>query len=152
VFWVLISGSFLNATIAGGIFFHVSTFLSDNGLPGSSVQDVFLPYGFSQAVSAVVFGWALDRYAMKFSLAIGFVVQALALLSLYYATSRALAILTGCLLGINGGCLITCFRTVRVCAQHTTTHHSTRSCRCLRPVSEGSTSVLYQVSTAACRS
>jgi MFS family permease len=152
VFWVLISGSFLNATIAGGIFFHVSTFLSDNGLPGSSVQDVFLPYGFSQALSAVVFGWALDRFAMKFSLAIGFVVQALALLSLYYATSRALAILTGCLLGINGGCLITCFRTVRVCARHTFTHHSTRSCRCLRPVSEGSTSVLYQVSTAACRS
>ena len=48
VFWVLIAGSFLNATIAGGIFFHVSIFLSDNGLPGSSVQDVFLPYGISQ--------------------------------------------------------------------------------------------------------
>jgi MFS family permease len=70
VFWVLIAGSFLNATIAGGVFFHVSTFLSDNGLPGSSVQDVFLPYGFSQAISAVLFGWALDRYAMKFSLAV----------------------------------------------------------------------------------
>jgi MFS family permease len=112
VFWVLIAGSFLNATIAGGVFFHVSTFLSDNGLPGSSVQDVFLPYGISQALSAIIFGWALDRYPMKFSLAVGYVVQALALLSLYNATSRALAILTGCLFGVNGGCLMTCFRTV----------------------------------------
>ncbi len=115
VFWVLIAGSFLNATIAGGIFFHVSTFLSDNGLPASSVQDVFLPYGFGQAISAIFFGWALDRFAMKFSLAVGYVVQALSLLALYNATSRPLAILTGSLLGINGGCLITCFRTVRAC-------------------------------------
>jgi MFS family permease len=117
VFWVLIAGSFLNATIAGGVFFHVSTFLSDNGLPGSSVQDVFLPYGISQALSAVVFGWSLDRFPMKFSLAVGYAVQALALFSLYNATSRALAILTGCLFGMNGGCLVTCFRTVccRVC-------------------------------------
>ena len=49
---------------------------------------------------------------MKLSLAIGYVIQAFALLSLYYATSRPLAIITGCLLGANGGCLITCFRTV----------------------------------------
>ena len=116
VFWVLISGSFLNATIAGGVFFHISIFLSDNGLPGSSVQDVFLPYGICMAISAVFFGWALDRFPMKYSLCTGYIVQALSLLSLYNATSRSLAILTGCLLGVNGGCLITCFRTVRMCA------------------------------------
>jgi len=115
VFWVLIAGSFLNATVAGGVFFHISTFLSDNGLSGSSVQDVFLPYGICMAVSAVFFGWALDRFPMKFSLCTGYIVQALSLLSLYNATSRPLAVLTGCLLGVNGGCLITCFRTVCVC-------------------------------------
>jgi MFS family permease len=113
VFWVLITGSFLNATIGGGVFFHISIFLSDNGLPGSSVQDVFLPFGISQAVSAIFFGWALDRYPMKFSLAAGYILQALALFALYNATSRPLVFLTGCLFGVNGGCLMTCFRTVR---------------------------------------
>jgi MFS family permease len=124
VFWVLIAGSFLNATIAGGIFFHVSIFLSDNGLPGSSVQDVFLPYGITQAISSAFFGWVLDRFPMKLSLAIGYVIQAFALLSLYYATSRPLAIITGCLLGANGGCLITCFRTVCCPATHPTSRAS----------------------------
>jgi len=60
----------------------------------------------------VTLGQVLDRFPMKLSLAIGYVIQAFALLSLYYATSRPLAIITGCLLGANGGCLITCFRTV----------------------------------------
>jgi MFS family permease len=152
VFWVLISGSFLNATIAGGVFFHVSTFLSDNGLPGSSVQDVFLPYGISQAISAVAFGWALDRYPMKFSLALGYVIQALALLALYLATSRPLAILTGCLLGVNGGCLMTCFRTVRALLCRFQLLTLLHIYRCLQLASAGSTSVLFPASTAACRS
>ena len=164
VFWVLISGSFLNATIAGGVFFHVSTFLSDNGLPGSSVQDVFLPYGISQAISAIAFGWSLDRYPMKFSLALGYIVQALALLALYNATSRPLAMLTGCLFGVNGGCLMTCFRTVRVrvCRVFNLFWREElcnggrlmlmRAHRCLRLASAGSTSAPSPASTAAFRS
>ncbi len=152
VFWLLIAGSFLNATIAGGVFFHVSTFLSDNGLPGSSVQDVFLPFGISQAFSAVAFGWALDRHPMKFSLAIGYVVQALALLALYNATSRPLAMLTGCLFGINGGCLMTCFRTVRARVPRAESPAFMLIRRYMQLVLAGDTSVPSPASTAACRS
>lgn len=103
VFWILVASLSAISMLSTGLFFHMVSIFTDNGLTPNLAAAVFVPIAVTTALVNCGSGLLVDRVPVRILLAIGLFFQALSLLMARSLSGIALALLFGVVLGISSG-------------------------------------------------
>ena len=103
VFWILMASLAAISMLSTGLFFHMVSIFTDNGLTPNLAAAVFVPIAVTTAIVNWGSGLLVDRVPVRILLAIGLFFQALSLLMARSLSGITLALLFGVVLGISSG-------------------------------------------------
>ena len=103
VFWILVGSLSAISMLSTGLFFHMVSIFTDNGLTPNLAAAVFVPIAVTTAVVNWGSGLLVDRVPVRILLATGLFFQALSLLMACSLSDITLALLFGVVLGISSG-------------------------------------------------
>ena len=103
VFWILVASLSAISMLSTGLFFHMVSIFTDNGLTRNLAAAVFVPIAVTTAVVNWGSGLLVDRVPVRILLAIGLFFQALSLLMARSLSGTELALVFGIVLGISSG-------------------------------------------------
>ena len=103
VFWILLASLFAISMLSTGLFFHMVSIFTDNGLTPNLAAAVFVPIAVTTAIVNLGSGILVDRVPVRISLGIGLFFQALSLLMARSLSSATLALVFGVVFGISSG-------------------------------------------------
>lgn len=112
IFWVFLLGLSSISLLGTGLTFHIVSIFADNGLSAALAATAFGPVALTMAITNLASGFLVDRMRLRNLMALGLVLQALALWLVTSLSSAPLAVLFGVTLGITFGIM----RTVHVVA------------------------------------
>ncbi len=98
-FWGSALGIATLAMMGTGLFFHMESIITDNGLDADVAALVFVPISVTIALVTLTGGILADRFPVRYMLSIALILNALALLMAVYLTNSAWAYFYGILLG-----------------------------------------------------
>lgn len=107
-FWLVAVSAAVIAMISTGLFFHMVSIFSDNGLPSTMAAAVYTPIAAATAVTTLGSGVLIDRFPLRRVLASALLLLALATGAAGYLGSAPLAVGYGLALGGSMGL----FRTI----------------------------------------
>jgi sugar phosphate permease len=108
LFWVVAVSLSMMALISTGLFFHMVSLFSDNGLPSTAAALVYTPIAIATALATLSSGILIDRLPLRGVLAAALLFTALATVLAQALVSVPVALLYGVLLGVAMGL----FRTI----------------------------------------
>ena len=103
VFWILVASLSAISMLSTGLFFHMVSIFTDNGLTPNLAAAVFVPIAVTTAIVNWGSGLLVDRVPVRILLAIGLFFQALSLLMARSLSGITLALVFGVVLGISSG-------------------------------------------------
>ena len=103
VFWILVASLSAISMLSTGLFFHMVSIFTDNGLTPNLAAAVFVPIAVTTAIVNWGSGLLVDRVPVRVLLAIGLFFQALSLLMACSLSDIILAVTFGVVLGISSG-------------------------------------------------
>ena len=103
VFWILMASLAAISMLSTGLFFHMVSIFTDNGLTPNLAAAVFVPIAVTTSIVNWGSGLLVDRVPVRILLAIGLFFQALSLLMARSLSGITLALLFGVVLGISSG-------------------------------------------------
>ena len=103
VFWILVASLSGISMLSTGLFFHMVSIFTDNGLTRNLAAAVFVPIAVTTAVVNWGSGLLVDRLPVRILLATGLFFQALSLLMACSLSSITFALVFGVVLGISSG-------------------------------------------------
>ena len=102
-FWRLIGASAVPSLVVTGLAFNQIAILTDRGLPASLAASSFAIEAAVALPATLVAGWLVDRYPVRYSLAIGQVFLAIGMICLILAKAPALALVYAAMRGASSG-------------------------------------------------
>lgn len=106
-FWIIVMGLASISMLSTGLTFHMVSIFADNALPASIAAAVFVPIAATTAVVNLVSGVLVDRLPVRFVLATGLLLQALALWMATSLWGTGVALVYGVVLGALMGLMRT---------------------------------------------
>jgi MFS family permease len=103
VFWILVASLSAISMLSTGLFFHMVSIFTDNGLTPNLAAAVFVPIAVTTAIVNWGSGLLVDRVPLRILLTIGLLFQAVSLLMACSLSGITLALLFGVVLGISSG-------------------------------------------------
>ena len=103
VFWILVASLSAISMLSTGLFFHMVSIFTDNGLTPDLAAAVFVPIAVTTAIVNWGSGLLVDRVPVRILLAIGLFFQALSLLMACSLSGITLALVFGVVLGVSSG-------------------------------------------------
>ena len=103
VFWILVASLSAISMLSTGLFFHMVSIFTDNGLTPNLAAAVFVPIAVTTAIVNWGSGLLVDRVPLRILLAIGLFFQALSLLMACSLSDITLVLVFGVVLGISSG-------------------------------------------------
>lgn len=103
VFWILVASLSAISMLSTGLFFHMVSIFTDNGLTPNLAAAVFVPIAVTTAIVNWGSGILVDRVPVRILLAIGLFFQALSLLMARSLSGITLVLIFGIVLGISSG-------------------------------------------------
>lgn len=103
VFWILLGSLSAISMLSTGLFFHIVSIFTDNGLTPDLAAAVFVPVAVTTALVNWGSGLLVDRVPVRVLLAIGLFFQALSLLMARSLSGITLVLIFGIVLGISSG-------------------------------------------------
>jgi MFS family permease len=103
VFWILVASLSAISMLSTGLFFHMVSIFTDNGLTPDLAAVVFIPIAITTAIVNWGSGLLVDRIPVRISLAIGLFFQALSLLMARSLSGTTFALVFGVVLGVSSG-------------------------------------------------
>ena len=103
VFWILVGSLSAISMLSTGLFFHIVSIFTDNGLTPDLAAAVFVPVAVTTALVNWGSGLLVDRVPVRVLLAIGLFFQALSLLMARSLSGMTLVLIFGIVLGISSG-------------------------------------------------
>ncbi len=103
VFWILVGSLAAISMLSTGLFFHMVSVFTDNGLTPNLAAAVFVPIAVTTAIVNWGSGLLVDRIPVRILLAVGLFFQALSLLMARSLSGITLVLLFGIVLGISSG-------------------------------------------------
>ena len=103
VFWILLGSLSAISMLSTGLFFHIVSIFTDNGLTPDLAAAVFVPVAVTTALVNWGSGLLVDRVPVRVLLAIGLFFQALSLLMARSLSGMILVLAFGIVLGISSG-------------------------------------------------
>ena len=103
VFWILVASLSAISMLSTGLFFHMVSIFTDNGLTPDLAAAVFVPIAVTTAIVNWGSGLLVDRVPVRILLAIGLFFQALSLLMACSLSGITLALIFGVVLGVSSG-------------------------------------------------
>ena len=103
VFWILIASLSAISMLSTGLFFHMVSIFTDNGLTPNLAAAVFVPIAVTTAIVNWGSGLLVDRVPVRILLAVGLFFQALSLLMARSLSGTTLALVFGIVLGVSSG-------------------------------------------------
>ena len=103
VFWILVGSLSAISMLSTGLFFHIVSIFTDNGLTPDLAAAVFVPVAVTTALVNWGSGLLVDRVPVRVLLAIGLFFQALSLLMARSLSGITLVLIFGIVLGISSG-------------------------------------------------
>ena len=103
VFWILVASLSAISMLSTGLFFHMVSIFTDNGLTPNLAAAVFVPIAVTTAVVNWGSGVLVDRIPVRILLATGLFFQALSLLMACSLAGITLVLIFGVVLGISSG-------------------------------------------------
>ncbi len=103
VFWILLGSLSAISMLSTGLFFHIVSIFTDNGLTPDLAAAVFVPVAVTTALVNWGSGLLVDRVPVRVLLAIGLFFQALSLLMARSLSGLTLVLIFGIVLGISSG-------------------------------------------------
>ena len=103
VFWILMASLSAISMLSTGLFFHMVSIFTDNGLTSNLAAAVFVPIAVTTAIVNWGSGILVDRVPVRILLAIGLFFQALSLLMARSLSGTTLALVFGVVLGVSSG-------------------------------------------------
>ena len=102
-FWILVVSLSAISMLSTGLFFHMVSIFTDNGLTPDLAAAVFIPIAITTAIVNWGSGLLVDRIPVRISLAIGLFFQALSLLMARSLSGTTFALVFGVVLGVSSG-------------------------------------------------
>ena len=103
VFWILVVSLSGISMLSTGLFFHMVSIFTDNGLTPDLAAAVFIPIAITTAIVNWGSGLLVDRIPVRISLAVGLFFQALSLLMARSLSGTTFALVFGVVLGVSSG-------------------------------------------------
>ena len=103
VFWILVASLSAISMLSTGLFFHIVSIFTDNGLTPNLAAAVFVPIAVTTAIVNWGSGILVDRVPVRILLAIGLFFQALSLLMARTLSGTTFALVFGVVLGVSSG-------------------------------------------------
>ena len=103
VFWILVASLSAISMLSTGLFFHMVSIFTDNGLTPDLAAAVFIPIAITTAIVNWGSGLLVDRIPVRISLAVGLFFQALSLLMARSLSGTTFALVFGVVLGVSSG-------------------------------------------------
>ena len=103
VFWILMASLSAISMLSTGLFFHMVSIFTDNGLTPNLAAAVFVPIAVTTAIVNWGSGLLVDRVPVRILLAIGLFFQALSLLMARSLSGTTFALVFGVVLGVSSG-------------------------------------------------
>ena len=103
VFWILVASLSAISMLSTGLFFHMVSIFTDNGLTPNLAAAVFVPIAVTTAIVNWGSGLLVDRVPVRILLAIGLLFQALSLLMARSLSGTTFALVFGVVLGVSSG-------------------------------------------------
>ena len=103
VFWILVASLSAISMLSTGLFFHMVSIFTDNGLTPNLAAAVFVPIAVTTAIVNWGSGLLVDRVPVRILLAIGLFFQALSLLMARSLSGTTFALIFGVVLGVSSG-------------------------------------------------
>ena len=103
VFWILVGSLSAISMLSTGLFFHIVSIFTDNGLTPDLAAAVFVPVAVTTALVNWGSGLLVDRVPVRVLLAIGLFFQVLSLLMARSLSGMTLVLIFGIVLGISSG-------------------------------------------------
>ena len=103
VFWILVASLSAISMLSTGLFFHMVSIFTDNGLTPNLAAAVFVPIAVTTAIVNWASGLLVDRVSVRILLAVGLFFQALSLLMARSLSGITLVLIFGIVLGISSG-------------------------------------------------
>ena len=103
VFWILVGSLSAISMLSTGLFFHMVSIFTDNGLTPNLAAAVFVPIAVTTAIANWGSGALVDRVPVRILLATGLFFQALSLMMARSLSGITLTLLFGVVLGISSG-------------------------------------------------
>ena len=106
-FWVLGLGLAAIAMLSTGLFFHMVSIFTDNGLDATTAAWVYLPIAVSTALVNLGSGVLVDRIPVRILLAVALLLQTTSLIMAQYLQGVELSFVYGIILGATMGLMST---------------------------------------------
>ena len=103
VFWILVASLAAISMLSTGLFFHMVSIFTDNGLTPNLAAVVFVPIAVTTALVNWGSGLLVDRVPVRILLAIGLFFQSLSLLMAHSLSGTTFVLVFGVVLGISSG-------------------------------------------------
>lgn len=103
VFWILMVSLSAISMLSTGLFFHMVSIFTDNGLTPNLAAAVFVPIAVTTAIVNWCSGILVDRVPVRILLAIGLGFQSLSLLMARWLFGTTFALVFGVVLGVSSG-------------------------------------------------
>lgn len=103
VFWILVASLSAISMLSTGLFFHIVSIFTDNGLTPNLAAAVFVPIAVTTAIVNWGSGILVDRVPVRILLAVGLFFQALSLLMARSLSGTTFALMFGVVLGVSSG-------------------------------------------------
>lgn len=102
-FWIVAAGAMSVAMLSTALFFHMVSIFADNQLPATVAATVYAPISVTTALVTLTSGALLNRISVRYALAAGLFLLALAMGLVQVLSSVFLALLYGVILGASMG-------------------------------------------------
>lgn len=106
-FYLLIAAFMISSFVGPALFLHMIPFFTDRGISAESAVIVVAVWSASGAIGALIFGGVAEKFSMRWTLSIGFLLNAIGYGLLLGVYSEWIAIAWGFYLGVVGGGLFT---------------------------------------------
>ncbi|MEM7125857.1 MAG: MFS transporter [Chloroflexota bacterium] len=105
-FWIPALGVGVNGMMITGLFFHMESIFTDNGLATSLAALVFAPIALTNAVVNLGGGYLADRVPARFLLGGALLLLSAGIVMALYLTGPTMAMLYGVMLGTSIGMIV----------------------------------------------
>ena len=106
-FYLLIVAFMISSFVGPALFLHMIPFFTDRGISADFAVIVVAVWSGSGAIGSLMFGVAAEKFSMRWTLTVGFLLNAIGYGLLLAVYSEWVAIVWGFYLGITGGGLFT---------------------------------------------
>ena len=106
-FYLLTVAFMISSFVGPALFLHMIPFFTDRGISAEFAVIVVAVWSGSGAIGSLIFGGAAEKFSMRWTLTIGFLLNAIGYALLLGVYSEWIAIVWGFYLGVIGGGLFT---------------------------------------------